>query len=184
MAKGGVSPRFRAAKGAVFRLWRQTVVSRSETSLVPLPAGDAACRARTGPQGRRLSPSAEQRTERPPAVPGRTWRADAEQKPGYRADLLGLKGTIHAPECPRQVRITRRGAGRHGPDSTPILVWSVSSLVRVVGLEPTLLAKADFESAASTIPPHPQARAPSGSDPPQGDRKGRPDWANPARAGV
>ena len=29
------------------------------------------------------------------------------------------------------------------------------SLVRVVGLEPTLLAKTDFESVASTIPPHP-----------------------------
>ena len=28
-------------------------------------------------------------------------------------------------------------------------------MVRVVGLEPTLLAETEFESVASTIPPHP-----------------------------
>ncbi len=33
-------------------------------------------------------------------------------------------------------------------------------LVRVVGLEPTLLAETDFESVASTIPPHPQRTCP------------------------
>lgn len=33
-------------------------------------------------------------------------------------------------------------------------------LVRVVGLEPTLLAETDFESVASTIPPHPPDQAP------------------------
>jgi hypothetical protein len=36
----------------------------------------------------------------------------------------------------------------------------VKSLVRVVGLEPTLLAETDFESVASTIPPHPQPLPP------------------------
>lgn len=30
-------------------------------------------------------------------------------------------------------------------------------VVRVVGLEPTLLAETDFESVASTIPPHPHS---------------------------
>jgi hypothetical protein len=34
-----------------------------------------------------------------------------------------------------------------------------SKMVRVAGLEPALLAKADFESAASTIPPHPHNKA-------------------------
>jgi hypothetical protein len=33
-------------------------------------------------------------------------------------------------------------------------------MVRVVGLEPTLLSEADFESAASTISPHPHVNAP------------------------
>ena len=33
-------------------------------------------------------------------------------------------------------------------------------VVRVVGLEPTLLAETEFESVASTIPPHPQPARP------------------------
>ncbi len=39
----------------------------------------------------------------------------------------------------------------------------LEDLVRVVGLEPTLLSETEFESVASTIPPHPQPKAFHGS---------------------
>ncbi len=47
----------------------------------------------------------------------------------------------------------------------PLFYWVPGSagklVVRMVGLEPTLLAETEFESVASTIPPHPQRTAPA-----------------------
>ncbi len=45
---------------------------------------------------------------------------------------------------------------RHSPTDTGRKRRPKRALVGVVGLEPTLLAKPDFESGASTIPPHPR----------------------------
>lgn len=48
---------------------------------------------------------------------------------------------------------------------TLLLVQSdylLESLVRVAGLEPALLSEQDFESSASTIPPHPHRRVAGG----------------------
>ena len=50
-------------------------------------------------------------------------------------------------------------AARHGQKTADVhLDFGLENrrkLVRVVGLEPTLLAETEFESVASTIPPHP-----------------------------
>jgi hypothetical protein len=50
---------------------------------------------------------------------------------------------------------TSRASGLNRYDFGPVLFWGDQDLVRAAGLEPALLAKADFESAASTIPPRP-----------------------------
>jgi hypothetical protein len=54
------------------------------------------------------------------------------------------------------------GSGRCHPDGMVARGKGneAESLVRVAGLEPALLAKTDFESVASTIPPHPHNTAP------------------------
>lgn len=55
-------------------------------------------------------------------------------------------------------------------------------LVRVAGLEPALLAETEFESVASTIPPHPQPARPWQDRPTRGPIVTRRDDL-PRRAG-
>jgi hypothetical protein len=69
--------------------------------------------------------------------------------------------------CSRSARSMRSSKGQktetaglsgHGRPKTksPVITGPcVPTMVRVVGLEPTLLAETEFESVASTIPPHP-----------------------------
>jgi hypothetical protein len=60
-----------------------------------------------------------------------------------------------------QPTVTRAGPATTARDEVGHLRTEIKGpVVRVVGLEPTLLAERVFETLASTIPPHPQRRAP------------------------
>ena len=71
---------------------------------------------------------------------------------------IGNNALSTAPNRPKTSGMIRGPArcGSHGLINQRL----AERLVRVVGLEPTLLAETDFESVASTIPPHPPTQLP------------------------
>lgn len=92
------------------------------------------------------------------------WMAERARPVGAKAGhggriLAGPPLRQAKPRCNQ--RTCRRGHDgvvrmRHSPTETGRKRRPKRALVGVVGLEPTLLAKPDFESGASTIPPHPR----------------------------
>lgn len=102
------------------------------------------------------------------------WRPEHRKTRHFRSSHGRHKtlGRVNIPAVVAGLRTVKRLSSGIRP--VPWLASAADHVVRVVGLEPTLLAETEFESVASTIPPHPHDQAPAWQNRARGRVAGTP----------